>query len=181
MIRYVYPARLSHDKDGRVLVKFPDFSFGATDGADVTEALVRAVDCLEELIAGHIADGLPVPAPSSLAAPAGEWGVSVAPGPVIAAKAALADAVREKGITKVALGRALGITEKDARRMLDPRFATKIPALDRALATLGKRLEVTVRDMPREIDDFSTLAADAKVDLRAHARAHPMTPRRKRA
>jgi hypothetical protein len=40
------------------------------------------------------------------------------------------------------------MAEKEVRRMLDPRYATKIPALNRALATLGKRLEVTVVDAP---------------------------------
>ena len=145
MTSFVYPVSLSLDEGGRVLVEFPDFSFGATDGADVEDALIRASDCLEELLAYCIDDGLAIPAPSPL--PDG-WAATVAPGPVIAAKAALYAAVRDAGITKVALGKRLGMNEKDVRRMLNPRFATKIPALARALAALGKRLEVVVSAAP---------------------------------
>ena len=145
MTRFVYPVRLSHDEDGRVLVEFPDFPFGATDGADVEDAIIQARDCLEELLAFCIDDGLDIPEPSRAG---GEWVSTVAPGPVIAAKAALYEAVRAAGITKVGLAARLGMNEKDVRRMLDPRYATKIPALDRALAALGKRLEISVGDTP---------------------------------
>ncbi len=143
-IRFVYPVCLSADEDGRIMVEFPDFSFGATDGADQDEALFNAIDCLEEMIAYCISDGLPIPAPSAM--PDG-WAAEVAPGPVIAAKAALYQTVRETGITKVALAKRLGIGENEVRRMLDPRHSTKIPALDRALASLGKRLEITIRNV----------------------------------
>lgn len=149
--RFVYPVCLSADEDGRVMVEFPDFSFGATDGADPKEALFNAIDCLEEMLACCIGDRLPIPTPSAV--PDG-WAAEVAPGPVIAAKAALYQAVREAGITKVALAKRLDVDEKDVRRMLDPRYATKIPALDRALAALGKRLEITVRD----VDDHQRVA-----------------------
>ncbi len=144
MTRFVYPIRLSHDEDGRVLVEFPDFSFGATDGADVEDAIVQARDCLEELLAFCIDDGLDIPEPSRAG---GDWVTTVAPGPVIAAKAALYEAVRAAKITKVGLAARLGMDEKDVRRMLDPRHATKIATLDRALDALGKRLEITVGDI----------------------------------
>lgn len=146
MTRFVYPVTLEADEDGVIIVEFPDFSFGVTDGADIDEALFNASDCLEEIIASYISEGKPIPAPSG--APDG-WAAEVAPGPVIAAKAALYQAVREAGITKVALAKRLGIGEKEVRRMLDPRYATKIPALDRALTALGKRLEITVSDAPK--------------------------------
>ncbi len=145
MTRFVYPVTLELDEDGVIIVEFPDFSFGVTDGADIDEALFNASNCLEEIIASYISDGQPIPAPSGT--PDG-WSAEVAPGPVIAAKAALYQAVRDAGITKVALAKRLGVDEKDVRRMLDPKYATKIPALDRALTALGKRLEITVRDVP---------------------------------
>ncbi len=148
MTRFVYPARLSRDEDGYVLVEFPDFPFAATNGGTESEALAMASDCLEEALAYCINDGEPIPAPSRVARGPGVWTATVAPGPVIAAKAALYQAVRDAGITKVALAERLGVGEKEVRRMLDPRYATKIPALDRALTALGKRLEITVRDAP---------------------------------
>ena len=145
MTHFIYPARLSRDEDGRVLVEFPDFPFAATDGADVGEALSEAMDCLEEAIAYHINRGEAIPGPSR----ARKGQATVAPGPVIAAKAALYQAVREAGLTKVALGQRLAMDEKDVRRMLDPRHATKIGALYRALEALGKRLTIEVADAPR--------------------------------
>ena len=40
--------------------------------------------------------------------------------------------------------RRLGLDEKEARRMLDPRHGTKVSTLERALHLLGKRVELVV-------------------------------------
>ena len=53
-VRLAYPAELSTDRDGRVLVQFPDIPEALTDGADRAEALREAKDCLEEAVAGYI-------------------------------------------------------------------------------------------------------------------------------
>ena len=164
MTRFIYPAALSPDEAGRVLVKFPDFPIGATDGADVTEALEAARDCLEELIAWCIDDGRDIPAPGKAR---GKGMTTVAPGPVIAAKAALYTALRDARMSKVGLAALLGLNESEVRRFLDPRHATKNASLDRALAALGKRLEITVSAAPHDIDDESTLDADIARERRA--------------
>ena len=52
--------------------------------------------------------------------------------------------MREQGVSKSELARRLGVNEKDARRMLDPRHTTKVPALQHALHILGKRAELRV-------------------------------------
>ena len=49
---YNYPAEIERDEDGRYVVAFPDFGWGATDGATRDEALIEARDLLRELIAG---------------------------------------------------------------------------------------------------------------------------------
>ena len=36
------------------------------------------------------------------------------------------------------------VNEKEARRILDPMHPTKVPALERALAALGRRAEIEV-------------------------------------
>ena len=54
------------------------------------------------------------------------------------------EAKREVGIGNVELGRRLGVAENEIRRCLDPRHATKINRLEDALATLGRRLIVTM-------------------------------------
>ena len=64
---YNYPADLQSDEDGRYVVAFPDFGWGATDGATKEEALAEARDLLRELIATTMREGgdLPEPSPTS--------------------------------------------------------------------------------------------------------------------
>ena len=52
-----YPAEIERDEDGRYVVAFPDFGWGATDGASRDEALAEARDLLRELIATTITGG----------------------------------------------------------------------------------------------------------------------------
>lgn len=60
-----YPVEIERDADGRFVVTFPDFGWGATDGATREEALVEAKDLLRELIATTIREGQVLPAASS--------------------------------------------------------------------------------------------------------------------
>ena len=59
-----YPAEVERDADGRFVITFPDFGWGATDGATREEALAEARDLLRELIAATIREGHALPAPS---------------------------------------------------------------------------------------------------------------------
>ena len=59
-----YPAEIERDEDGRHVVMFPDFGWGATDGASRDEALAEARDLLRELIATTIREGKDPPEPS---------------------------------------------------------------------------------------------------------------------
>ena len=59
-----YPAEVERDEDGRFVVTFPDFGWGATDGATREEALGEAKDLLRELIATTIREGQALPDPS---------------------------------------------------------------------------------------------------------------------
>ena len=139
--RFVYPAEFRKG-DGTILVRFPDIPEALTEGDDEAEAFVQAADCLEEAIAGYIADGRDIPAPSKR-----KPGQRLVPVPVqTAAKAALHLALRDAGLSRAALARELGCDVKEVRRILDPRHPTKLPRIDAALAVLGKRLVLDVRD-----------------------------------
>ena len=65
---------------------------------------------------------------------------------MLAAKAALYEALRERRLSNSAFAAEMGIQESEVRRMLDPRHATKIGRLEQALARSGKRLVVTVEE-----------------------------------
>lgn len=135
---FAYPVELITDKDG-FLVRFPDLPEAMTDGDTRDEALTEAIDCIEEALAGRIARREPIPSPS-----AARGRPLVAPGALIAAKAALYGAMRAVGLSNVALAAQLGVAESEVRRMLDPRHATKIGRLEEALAALGQRLIVSI-------------------------------------
>lgn len=139
--RFSFPARLGRD-GAMVNVSFRDLPDCLTYGKGIKDALKMAEDCLDEGIAARIAAGERIPLPSRPRS--GER--LVAPPPQTAAKAALYLALGEAGVSKSELARRLDCDEKEIRRMLDPRYGTKLPRLHRALAALGKRLEIVVRD-----------------------------------
>lgn len=137
---YNYPADVERDSDGRYVVAFPDFGWGATDGATRDEALAEAKDLLRELIAATMREGADLPEPSR----ASKRQPLIVPPLPIALKAALYDAWRQAGISQRRLARDLDVAESEVRRMLNPDHATKAATIDRALRWLGKRVTVTI-------------------------------------
>ena len=137
---YNYPAEIERDEDGRHVVTFPDFGWGATDGATRDEALGEARDLLRELLAATMRERKNLPEPSRAI------GIRfvVAPPVAIALKAALYEAIRETGLSQRSLARDLGVAESEVRRMLNPDHATRTGTIDRALRLLGKRVTLVV-------------------------------------
>jgi antitoxin HicB len=140
MRSFIYPATLHPEKKGGFTVQFPDIPEAITSGKDRADAVLQAADCLEEAIAGRIADGLDVPVPTVKR----RNHVQVALPAPMAAKAALYLAIQEAGFTNSELGRKLGLDEKEIRRMLDPRHSTKLSRIQMVLDFLGKRLVVSL-------------------------------------
>ena len=138
-----YPATVSRDEDGRYLVRFLDFGWGATDGATLQEALGEAVDCLDELIAATMEKGDLLPFPGDMLA-TNTWPVS--PTALIAAKAAVYCVHKKMGTRKTALAQKMGKDEKFIRTLLDPHAGSKIQSIEDALRALGKRLVISVED-----------------------------------
>ena len=137
---YNYPVEIEQDEDGRYVVTFLDFGWGATDGATRDEALGEARDLLRELIAATMREGKDLPEPSR----ATRRQFVVVPPVPIALKAALYEAFRDTGLSQRRLARDLGVAESEVRRMLNPDHATRTGTIDRALRQLGKRVTLTV-------------------------------------
>ena len=135
-----YPAKIERDEDGRFVITFPDFGWGATDGATLEEALDEAKDLLRELITATMREGHALPAPSR----ASKRRPLVIPPLQIALKAALYDAYRQANISQRHLARDLNIAENEVRRMLNPDHATKASTIDAMLRRLGARVSLTV-------------------------------------
>ncbi len=137
--RYSYPLDLHREPGGGYSVTFPDFDEAFTGGDSVAEAVAEAADCLEEALAGRISrrENIPPPSPA-------KGRPTAVPGAVLAAKTAFYEALRASGQTNMAFAAAMGIQESEVRRMLDPRRATKIGTLEKALARFGQRVVITV-------------------------------------
>ena len=138
-----YPAILVRERDGRgYYVRFPDLPEALTGDDSVADALVQAVDCLAEALAGRIRRGDVIPAPSRV-----KRGQHSIPVPLwLAPKLALYLALREQGLGKADVARRLGVSETVVRRMLDPEHVTKPERIQAALTAVGKRLVISFED-----------------------------------
>lgn len=139
-MEFIYPAKIQDDGAGGFLVTFRDIPFAATEGATLDDALNQAVDCLEEAVASCIDDGDFIPEASNPRK--GEYKIMLPA--QTAAKTALYIAIKSAGISKSELARRMGVDEKEVRRMLDPRHATKLPRIEAALSVLGCHLSVAL-------------------------------------
>ena len=139
MREFVYPANIE-EKKGFFTISFRDLPFALTDGKSYDEALEEAADCLSEALASCILDKENIPEPSKVEK--GE--VLVAPSALIAAKAALYVAARESGLNKSALAKKLQVSEAVGRRLLNPRYQTKIVNIDKALKAMGKKMVISM-------------------------------------
>jgi len=139
MTGFNYPVNLTQDEEGIWLAVVPDVPGAAEEGRTRAEALAEVADALEEALASLLKNNEPLPAPSLA-----RKRPLVSPGVTMAAKLALHEAMRARGLTKVALAALLDWDEREVRRLLDPAAATKVPRIEVALRALGCRMLVQV-------------------------------------
>ncbi len=133
-----YPVKLTHDDNGTVLVTAVDFPEVVTYGDDRDDALARAVDAIETALMGRIAGREEIPRP-------GKTGKTFAVLPALtAAKLSLYWAMHEDGVGKAALAKRLGWHLPQIDRLLDLNHASKLDAIEAALAAMGRNLEIKV-------------------------------------
>ena len=140
-MQFIYPARLDRHGPDDIVVSFRDLPECLTGADTIAEALEEAQDALAEAVAGRIADGEEIPAPSAVRP--GEHLVTVPAD--MAAKAAFALAFRRSGLSRAALAARLDIDEKSVRRMLDPRYGTAAGRIHAALRALEADLVLELR------------------------------------
>ena len=130
------------DRRGNIVVTFPDVPEVVTQGRGEADARVMAEEALGLVLLTYLERGKPLPKPRAR----GRKLVEIAVAPDVAAKLAVLEAFKAAGISKSELARRIGKDEKEVRRILDPKHATKLPALTAALRALGKRLVVGVME-----------------------------------
>jgi antitoxin HicB len=142
---FAYPIVLTEEPSGGYVVSCPDLPEVLTQGEDRADAVAQATDALEEAFAGRIRRGDDLPAAS---APGEHEDVElIRVPPIMAAKAALALALRKNGLSQSAFARRLEINEKEVRRLLDPRHPSKLPRLQKALAAVNRDVEIRVVEL----------------------------------
>jgi antitoxin HicB len=137
MQSWVYPARMEFHADNGAgasnwLVSFPDLPECITEGSDLKDAEQQAADALNTWIAYCLKHGRNFAPPRT--AEAGE--VAVGLDPALAARAALALMMTERGVSRSALAAKLGRDERAVGRMLRP-GRRGLDAVLQALAALG--------------------------------------------
>ena len=142
MHSYVYRAEFERGARRGYVVSFPEVPEAITQGDDMIDARTMAEEALGLALLTYVARGLALP---KARAP-NKKQLSVAVAPDVAAKLAVLESFVAAGISKSELARRIGKDEKEVRRILDPKHATKLPALTAALRALGKRLVVGVME-----------------------------------
>ena len=133
-----YAVTLTPDDNGTWLVTVPDLPEALTFGEDREEALARAVDAIETALMGAIA------ARDDIAEPKTVGELSVGLPALSAAKIALYQAMRAEKVGKAALAKRLGVALPQIDRLLDLRHASRLDAIERALAALGRSMTIVV-------------------------------------
>lgn len=137
MMKTAYPVLLTATED-EVIVSCRDLPEVVTSGRTEAEAMEMAEDAIDVVVSAAMDDGRDVTEPSE-----------PEPGEVLvnlpaqtAAKLAVWRAFLAAGISKSELARRLGVGENEARRILSPRYRTKLDRLEDAARALGARIVI---------------------------------------
>ncbi len=139
-----FQALFQPDKEaGGYVVTFPDFGYGVTQGETLAEAIELAQELLLLTIDDHIRDGKPLPAPSHRRG----RNYRIVSLPALAAtKVDLYSAFLASGLSKAEFARRIGIPKTHVVRLFSLNHHSRLEQIEAALAALGKRLHVEVRD-----------------------------------
>jgi antitoxin HicB len=137
----IYPVELTPDDNDTLLVTFPDVPEAVTFGEDEAEALLMAEDALLVMLSAYMDDRQPIPEPSPLN---GRPGVALKV--AASAKIALYNALLAAGKRKADLARMLNLTAIQVDHLLSLHHKSRIEQIETALAALGKRLIVEMRE-----------------------------------
>jgi antitoxin HicB len=140
MENFAYPVKLERAEEGGFTVTFPDVPGAITEADDEEEAVLRAADALETILAAYVKDGKPLPRPRRARGRVR----TVKPSALSCMKLAVYQAMQAQGVGKAALGRRLGWHLPQVDRILDLMHASKVEQVEAALAVLGLSVRVEI-------------------------------------
>ncbi len=136
-----YRIRLKKDTNDTLLVTVPSIPGVVTFGEDRDSARTHAVEAIETMLIGYMADHRDIPPPD---APGREEFVTL---PALTeAKLGLYHAMLGARVTRAELGRRLGVHRQQVDRLLDLGHSSKIEQIEAALRVLGKTLSVEIHE-----------------------------------
>jgi antitoxin HicB len=139
----LYPAFFEYDrKDKRYTVSFPDLSEAITEGASLEEAFFNASEVLTLTLEGRFDEGMEIPQPSHH-----KNAKLIAPSARAQAALLLKWAKGEHSIAEIA--RALNTSWPAAARLEDPHHWPNLRQLERAAATVGHSLVISLEPIPK--------------------------------
>jgi len=139
---WAYPVELTPDDNDTVMVTFPDLPEVVTFGDDEADALARAVDALETMLASYIIDRKDIPKPSKARAKP-----TVSPTLLGQLKVAVYEAMRARGWRKADLAKAMGLNPRQIDRLLDLRHGSTVAQLEHAFIVCGRQPAVETRQL----------------------------------
>ena len=137
-----YPVELTPDDNDTVMVTFPDLPEVVSFGDDNADALARAVDALETMLASYIIDRKDIPEPSK-----SRRKLSVSPSLLGQLKVAVYQAMRAREWRKADLAKAMALNPRQIDRLLDLRHNSTVVQLEQAFIVCGKQPAVETRQL----------------------------------
>lgn len=134
-----YPARFQAAREGGFTVTFRDVPEAITEGDTMEEAMAAAADALESALSFYIEDRKPLPTPSALKR--GERMVERSA--LGMAKTALHEAMLAEKVSRAELARRLSCHLEQVARLLDLSHASEFEELERALAAVNRKMDVS--------------------------------------
>lgn len=135
-----YPARITPQEGGGLLVQFVDLADTFTEGSTLDEALFNACEVLSGMLSWHLGEGHALPAPTAGLVDAQVHYVA----PDAKTQAALLLRAARGERTLADLARALDTSWPAAKRLEDANHWPSLKTLDRAARVLGKRLVLSL-------------------------------------
>lgn len=134
-----YPASIVKEDDGYT-VTFRDIPEAITCGDSLEDALFMAKDALLTSMDFYFEDRRKVPLPSK--AKKDEHLIELSPS--VFAKVLLLNELIEQGISNVELAKRINVKPQEVQRIVNLEHTTKIDTINKALAALGKSLELRI-------------------------------------
>ena len=142
-MRFAYPITLAGQRDGAMLVSFPDVPEALTEGADEAEALAEAEDCLISALGGYMSRGWAIPQPSCA-----EGRPTVQLPQRVGGKLALYMAMQKNGVVPEALAQRLGKPQAWVDSLLDLDEPSRVTHLQGALTRVAEGARKSAQSTP---------------------------------